>query len=227
MRGRDMHVAQAIAIGTVALAAAGAQAGSVVQSGSTPWQTTDFSYTLPIAQFDTRGGERTLSEVRWWVRGMLEGLAEVESLDAGPTTVQLNLSATMSVKLGGATLDDIDVVITESFGAGAFDGVIDFSGLSGASFGPMAGDVEATGLLTSDVSPFVGVGQTILEIDALGFASASGSGNLVTSFNTLAAVEYEIEYVFTEVPAPAAALPLLAAPLLRRRRRGSVCAESA
>ncbi len=214
-----MHAVHTIAVGSALLAAASAQGGSFVQSGSTPPQTTDFSYTVPISQFDTRGGELALSEVRWWVRGMLEGVAEVESLDAAPTTIDLELAATMSVSLGGQTLDDIDVIISESFTAGAFDGGIDFTGASGASFGPLMDDVAATGVFASDLSSFLGGGQTSLTLEAVGLSSVRGSGNVVTSFTTLAAIEYEIEYVFTEVPTPAAGLPLLGAALLLRRRR--------
>lgn len=181
--------------------AGSAQAGLMTQTGSIPLQVTDWNETIMLEQFDLESGQRSLISVQWTVAATIIGSVEIESLDADATMIGANLGATFSLNLGGSDLGDVEPMITQNFMATPFDGVIDFAGTSGATFGPLIQDVIASGTIF-DATSFIGSGFVPLQVGAIGAAWASGSGNVITSFTTEARLTYEIVYQFTEVPAP-------------------------
>lgn len=209
----------AVIASSLALGAGAARADSVVQTGVIPAASTDWTQTVLLSKFDTNGGLRSLVSVEWSVTGHITGHAEVESLDASPTTVTVHLGSYLSMSVGSLTLATMAPSESRVFNASAFDGQIDFQGPSGAIYSPVVASSLNTGVL-SDPSPFLGLGQVGLTFEAIGTSWASGSGNLLVSIATDASIEYRVEYVYSEVPTPGAAALLAVAGLtgLRRRR---------
>ncbi len=206
-------------VGLVGVAGS-AQAGLMTQTGTIPLRVTDWNETIMLDQFDLADGQRALVSVGWTVAATVIGSVEIESLDADTTMIGANLGATLSLDLGGHDLGDVEPMITQNFMATPFDGVIDFAGTSGATFGPLIQDVIASGTIF-DATNFIGSGLVPLQVGAIGAAWASGSGNVITSFTTEARLTYEIVYQFTEVPAPGpvALCALAGATALSSRRR--------
>ncbi|TVQ31449.1 MAG: choice-of-anchor E domain-containing protein [Phycisphaeraceae bacterium] len=196
-----------------------ASAGMIVQSGSLPLSSTNWSEDFQINQFDDMGGLRILEEVCWTLTGYVEGTAAAESMDAAPATINLTLSAIVSLSLGMTTLDVVLPLVMTSFNATAFDGVVDFAGTSGATFSGLS-NTDSVMNSTMMVAPFIGPGMVTLTGAAEGASTASGAGNLVASFSTNASMEYEIVYKYSLIPTPgAAALFGIAGLSMIRRRR--------
>jgi ABC-type proline/glycine betaine transport system substrate-binding protein len=183
------------------LAAAAAHAGVVVQSGSTPLRSTDFLNEVALDQFDDMGGLRTLDAVEYEISAVMYGVAEVESLDSGPTTVMLNMTGDLDMTLGGVWLGTLGPSIQQTVELGAFDGEIDFLGDSGAVIGPLSDARVMTGSV-GDVSAFLGDGSVLFTADVVGASWSTGSGNLVTGFTMEASYDYRVTYRFSEVPGP-------------------------
>jgi len=203
----------------VIASATAAQAGEIVHSGTLPSAPTDWSSTVMIDQFDTMGGVRELLEVSWWFSGTITGTAEVESLDPEPSMITAVMKLDLSATLAGHGLGVISPLLAESFEAAPFDGAIDFGGASGATFGPMTNSMSLDGEILS-LSAFEGAGQVPLSFEALGAAWTTGSGNVVSSFSNVSAVEYEVVYRYATVPTPGGVgLAVITGMALARRRR--------
>lgn len=200
--------------------ATAAHAGEIVQSGSLPYAPTDWSNTVMIDRFDTMGGTRELVEVSWWFSGSIMGTAELESLDPEPSTISALMQLDLNATLAGVGLGSISPQLIASFDAAPFDGAIDFSGPSGAMFGPLTTSMSTQGDLL-DISSFVGAGEAPMSFEAIGVAWTTGSGNVVSSFSTLSSVEYEVVYRYTTIPAPGGVglMVITGMALARRSRR--------
>lgn len=205
---------------TIALmAGAAADAGMISQAGAVPMQSTNWSASISVDQFDDMDGARTLQSVTWSIVGVVEGSAAGESLGAAPQTVTLNLAAEISLSRDGDMLAMASPTATESFDASSFDGLLDFAGDSGAAFDFMEATAPVSGI-SDDIAPYIGDGQITLDAFASAMSTASAGGNLATQFTTMASMEYEVVYEFLVVPSPgAAALFGLAGLTMWRRRR--------
>jgi len=212
-----------IAAGVAAFA--GSAHGAVItHTGSKPITTTSWSDSFNVPQFDDMGGLRILDQVKLTLTGDVEGDANVESLNQGPSLIQLNLQATITMSLMGDTLGVVIPVANETFNAATFDGAVDFMGPSGAMFPDLAGtDMTMTTLVNGvdDLTPFIGLGTIGLDATAAGTSNGSGAGNLILQFFTDAGLDYEVEYTYTLVPTPGAAglLALCGIAGSTRRRR--------
>lgn len=211
-----------------ALAACAGTAGAATEThnGSFALATTNWSQMFSIPSFDTQVGLRVLDKVTVTLNGTVVGSAQAENLDAAPATINLFLQATISLLLDdtvGTTLATVIPVANETFQADTFDGTIDFAGASGASFTGLQGQKSETNNLNAgvdDLSAFIDTGTVALLANAVGSSVATGAGNIVSQFSTEGALDWEIVYEYSVVPAPAPlALVGIGGLIAFRRRR--------
>ena len=200
------------------------QAASITHTDTFPLSTTNWSDTLTIPKFDPALG--TLTEVSITLSGDVEGDAKYESLDAGATSVSLNLAAEIDLQRpDGSTLVITLPLVNQTDSAEVFDGTIDFMGDSGGEFTGLSGSQDEAASFTdaADLALFTGTDDIDLPIEASGRSTGSGAGNLITQFATSAGAEATVTYTFVEliIPEPTTAgmlggLTLLG--LMRRRK---------
>jgi uncharacterized protein (TIGR03382 family) len=206
----------------IAAALAGAANAEIVcYSGSVALATTNWSNSIVIPQFNPALG--TLNSISWTLNGSVAGSASYESLDASPTTVTLNLSATLTLFApDSSTLQVTIPSVSVSEGAGAFDGSVDFDGASGSAFNSLSGASSGSGSSTSPalLAAFTGGGTVSLAVTGVGSSNGTGAGNLLLLFQSLAGADAQVCYDYTPIPTPGA-LALVGAGLAvagRRRR---------
>lgn len=210
-----------LALAGLAAAASVASAGSEIHSFSRPMGLTSWTDAFAVQQFDTQGGTRVLDSIEVFLEGTVLGDAAAESLDAEPSTITLNLTATISLSLGATLLAQVIPLANEIFDASAFDDVIDFGGTSGVTYENLTDTQSTTSLITDplEFAPWIGLGTVSVDGAASGFSSGSGAGNLLTQFGTSAELNGSVTYNFHIIPAPGAAALLAIGVLAGRRRR--------
>lgn len=204
-------------ISTALVAAMGtaASAATVSYSGSLADQSTNYSgVSVGVQQFDSSLG--TLNSVSISLTGSVSGIFEYESRDNSASTVNMNLSA--QVSLATSSLGQLIVALPtlmQSFATTAFDGDRDFAGTSGGTITGLTSTAnESTSLLGGDMSEFVGTGLVNLLVSGTGNSSASGPGNLSQDFTTFAGAQITVTYDYDVAPPPStvplpAGMPLL------------------
>jgi hypothetical protein len=178
------------------------------QTDSIPLQSTNWADDLSIDLFDPSLGE--LCEVKITLQGDVEGTASYESLDAGPTTVNLDLQATIELfRPDNSSIVAVIPLANVSDNATAFDSIIDFDGSSGNTFSDLAGNAMDMVVLTdqSDLDLFTGLGSILLPVNATGQSNGSGAGNLITQFTTNASAGIEVKYTY-KIPEPTSVVML-------------------
>ncbi len=214
-----------IALATVAVAGLAASAlADVSYNGSVPLTNTNWMSSISVPQFDP--ALLAPGEEMWCVviklTGGVEGRIRAESLDNDVSLITAAISAQITAN-APAGLQVITVPLTNvMFNATAFDGNIDFGGTSGFDTGTqVGGDMDSNSVgLPADLSPYIGLGNILIPVDAEGLSTVSGAGNIVSIINTAAAVELEITYKTRQIPTPgAAALVGIGGLMVARRRR--------
>jgi len=191
-------------------------------SGMVAMQATDWEESLSVQQFDDKNGTRQLVSICIHLTGGVSGSVGLESLDNEPAKIAVELSAQISLSLGGATLGVVIPIADDTFNASAFDGDIDFGGTSGMTFEKLAASDSADNKLTAAdeaFAGFLGDGKVKLDGEANGTSFGSGAGNLILQFNTQAEMAYRITYKYLEVPAPGTAVILAGIGFAGARRR--------
>lgn len=164
-------------------------------------QPTNWDEALTFERFDPNLG--VLLSIEFTLNAQAEGSAAVESLDQTATLVTTQFEATVNLnRPGGTTI----VVATpgETFNddLATFDGVIDFMGPSGETHAAIVVDETVLGTSTdpADFALFTGPagnpGTIDLPAEALGTSAATGPGNVIAQFQTSAAVDIEVCYVY-------------------------------
>lgn len=172
-------------------------------SDSIPLQSTNWNGTVSIPKFNPALG--TLQTIQFTLSGNVQGTARAESLDASPTIVNTTFSANLTL-----TRPDMSVIVvtipianfSDSFTA--FDGTIDFGGTSGIThpgINASDSDMATSPPPASDLALFTGVGNIVLPVNAMGSSIATGSGNVVTQFTTMAQCTVDVCYTY-EVNTP-------------------------
>jgi hypothetical protein len=219
----------ALAIAAALIPFSSAQAATISYSDSKDMTTTNWTDVLSFAKFDTSLG--TLTSVKFDLSGMVQGNGAAESTDSASSTVTLSLGSLLSLtRPDNSLLVVTNPVFSQIFNFTAFDGTFNFGGTSGGSTGSVTASGANSFVSTSaaDFALFsaLGGGTINLGLGAIGASSGSGSGNLITQFNTAAAGVAKVTYTYTptvEVPEPASlglifgGLAMLAA---TRRRAG-------
>lgn len=196
-------------------------ADTIMFSDSVALQPTNFNSSVSVPKFNP--GLGTLTKVIFELSGHVEGQARFESLDAGPTTISMQLAA--QINLQRPDLSSLVVALPLAMtmdNATAYDGTMDFGGTSGKTYPALAGNDLEMSMTTAplDLALFTGVGNIMLPVMATGASSGSGAGNLLLQFNTSASSEVTVTYEYTVIPEPATAMlvSLGALGLFRRRR---------
>jgi hypothetical protein len=188
---------------------ASVHAATLSYTDSVDVTTTNWSDALSFAKFDSSLG--TLTSIRFDLSGVVQGVGSAESLDSSASTVTLSLGSLLSLtRPDHTTLVVTNPVFTQGFDFTAFDGAINFGGTSGGT----TGVVSANGsnfFVSTNASDFAlfsapGGGTIDLGLGAVGASNGSGSGNLITLFNTAASGVAKVTYDYTPsgtVPEPA------------------------
>jgi hypothetical protein len=199
----------ALAIAAAFLPLAAAQAATVSYTDSKALTTTNWTDALSFSKFDTSLG--TLTSIRFDLSGVVQGVGNAESLDSSASTVKLTLGSLLGLtRPDNSTLVVTNPVFSQTFDFSAFDNAVNFDGTSGGT----TGSVSATGsdfFVSSSASDFalfsaLGGGMIDLGLNAVGNSSGTGSGNLITQFNTAASGVAKVTYTYTPtvaVPEPA------------------------
>jgi len=199
----------ALAFATAFLPFASAEATTLSYTDSKALATTNWVDALSFSKFDTSLG--TLKSIRFDLSGVVQGVGNAESMDATATKVTLSLGSLLSLtRPDNSALVVTNPVFTQTFDFSAFDGSINFGGTSGAT----TGSVSATGsnfFVSTSASDFalfsaLGGGTINLGLSAVGASNGSGSGNLITQFNTAASGVAKVTYEYAptaNVPEPA------------------------
>ena len=175
--------------------------------------TTNWSDTMGLGKFDSNLG--TLTSIKFHLEGAVQGSGRAESLDGGASDVTLSLGSLLTLyRPDYSTLLVANPVFTQTFALSAFDGSIDFAGTSGANTGPRSstGSNAFTSGNASDFALFssAGGGLIYLGLNAMGSSTGSGSGNLLTQFQTAASGRVEVTYEYiSAVPEPETYVMLL------------------
>lgn len=189
---------------------------------------TNFSDSVSIAQFDSSLGDLTKIIVE--LTGSVSGSIQLESTDAAPANVTANLKS--QIKLQRPDMSDLVVVLPEASKTAnftAFDGTVDFGGTSGLTINNLSQTATNSISFTdpSDFALFLGKGNLVLPVAAIGQSNASGAGNLATVFQTFAGANITVSYEYTEKPtavpepnAPMGALALVGLGMMAKRKFG-------
>lgn len=174
-------------------------------------QPTNFSRSLVVPRFNDQLGD--LQSIDLAFTGDVLGTARFESLNPIPREVVLNLSAHLEIRNPDQSpLTVTNPIVSIPAHAGAFDGVIDFGGTSGATFANLQGQVVLPIVTITDpaaLDQFVGAGTLAFPVHASAISFGSGPGNIIYSFSTLSAASMDIIYRY-EVPEPSAGALLMA-----------------
>ena len=191
-------------VAALLLGSSPAMAGTITQNVSLNLARTNWTNSFTINQFDPSVG--CLDSVCFSLAGHVEGSAAFESRDSGPTTVLMDLAATITLQRPDSTLLVATIPLAHtSDNVTAFDGVIDFGGTSGRTYAALQGD-KTEGNCTSladDKTLFTGTGTLVLPVVAVGSSGGSGGGSLLLSFTTDASAGAVVTYYYSTCPVPA------------------------
>ncbi|WP_334050115.1 PEP-CTERM sorting domain-containing protein [Alteromonas gracilis] len=178
-----------------------ANAALITQSDSVTRQDTDISTSLVFDMFNLGTGFE-LTKVTFSIDGDVFGRARVESEDAAPSVIDIELKVTLT--LFDPSNNDLVISIplfTQSFNATAFDGSTDFGGTSGISFNDLNVSKFESESYTdaATLNAFTGPGTISLDFTGIAETSASGAGNITASFSTQASGDVEVIYEYRAV----------------------------
>jgi hypothetical protein len=143
----------------------------------------------------------TLQQVTLEIVADLAGSAKAESKNNTPSTITLDLQATLQL-LDPNELNTVLVQATplvhRVFAASARDGAIDFAGTAGVTYSGLATQLSSQASFsdTATLGLFTGTGQLNLPFVALGESLAQGPGNFRAGFTTLAGGRVNVTYSF-------------------------------
>lgn len=181
-----------------------AQASMMSFSKNHSLSTTNWLDAFTFAKFNTTLG--TLTSVKFELSGLASGIGKVESKDADPSDVTMDLTARIMLKRpDGTSIAIINPLYIQEFSFSAFDGAVDFGGTSGASTGLVTSDKAFNSFISSsvaDLALFSSAGKEMVTLDlkATGKSFATGAGNLVVDIATSAAGAATVTYIYTAAP---------------------------
>lgn len=197
-------------LATTSLAlSASAQTATQCFTDSIPLQSTNWQNTVSIPKFNANLG--TLQSIQFSLTGNVQGTAQAESQDASPSQVTTSFSASIQLTRPDNSLLVVTLPVAnfvDNFTAA--DGVLDFGGTSGATH-PNINATDTQSITSpppaSDLALFTGVGNIVLPVAATGASVATGSGNLVTVFQTMASADVQVCYTYIPNTPPTLSCP--------------------
>lgn len=208
----------AAALGAIVLAhGAGAQQlQTQCFTDSVPQASTNWSSSVSLPKFNPALG--TLQSIQFTLNGHSTGSARAESLDASPSVAVLTFQNTITL-----TRPDLSVIVVAIPQAvfndplTAFDGVIDFGGTSGVSHLNLIANASNSATSpppASDLALFTGAGNIVLPVTAVGNSNATGPGNIISQFTSLASCDVEVCYTYLPNVPPSFTSPQCGAQLM-------------
>ena len=200
----------AILASAIALAAS-ANAATVSFSESFGLQTTNFTQSLGVSQFNAALG--TLNSVKFDFDYDILQSFQAENIGASADTLVAIVGANMFFRKGATNLLTTAITGTNpTFNATAFDGVNNYGGTSGTDFGGLVGLSSGSLTLAGPVlADFIGagtVGGAGYNVRAVGNgAIGSDNGNLATLITTQARYKLKVTYDYTAAPPPVNQVP--------------------
>ncbi len=191
----------AIALSTWA-SAASVRADELTQNATIPLGSTNWSVAAALPRFNTALG--VLEGVTVSLQSHIEGTARYENLDDQPVTVTIHFTATMQVRRPdtNAVILASSPVFDQVDHPTAFDHVIDFGGTSGATINAISSNAASQATPPFPLSPadqalFVGAGNVVFNVSAVGMSVAAGGGNLISGFTQSASAVLSVTYTYT------------------------------
>lgn len=188
----------------------------------TPGAAGSWSHAFSLSRFDSSLG--SLSAVTFNYGLGLSGSFRLENLEAKPVTLLAQAGA--NLVFYGPVSRSIAASASTSEAVGAFDGVVDYGGASGAQLGPLsASNAGAVGLLTG-WADLIGAGAFTIDAQAFSSPSARGDGQLaadiVSEMTGWIRVSYDYTPTVRQVAEPESmalvGIGVLGLGALRRRR---------
>jgi hypothetical protein len=179
-----------------------ASADLITYTATVPLETTNWTRTASLPRFNAALG--ILEGVSLSVTGHIEGTAKYESLDTQPAQITIQFTANLTVRRpdNNVVLLSSSPVFNRVDQVTAYDGVLNFGGTSGATYNAISSDqtqqvVPNFPLNAADAALFVGSGNVVFTVNANGQTSATGAGNLVSSFSQKASATLSVTYFYT------------------------------
>jgi protocatechuate 3,4-dioxygenase beta subunit len=161
---------------------------------SFPDRPTEWTDTRSLPQFNPLLG--TLTSVEIQPNDPLTSTIRIENLDSAPATIHTTSNG--NATLSGPSLPGLvtTFAVDHTFNAAAFDGIIDFSGPSGHTYGPeiTPGNNSVTLTSSSALAPYIGTGQVAFTVSTHSSSTATGSANLVLQVNTSVSAQVHVIY---------------------------------
>ena len=203
------------------LALAGAAVGASVSDSQTiPLESPPWDYPIVLDKFDSSLGN--LTKITFELDGTALGDAGFENQSLAGATVNMQLSAVITLLNGGSTLVQVIPLVANSSTVDAYDGTVDYSGPGGSQ--TTGSGRLFTGLTNSqwasvdttnpaDFAAFTAgfPGDTItlhITSTANNNASSPDTGNISYYFATEAMATGKVTYVFDAVPEPSGLLAI-------------------
>jgi len=189
---------------------------TTAQTFTLPDALSDWSQTIAVDRFDASLG--SLLAINVGLVGTVTGDMHVENLGGTSGHFSGEQIATVDVQVFGTNA----VTVTPRIGHftpltfGAYDGVTDFAGVSGATTATET-NVFPANVVRSITDPaalaaFTGAGARSMTVTADGSATWAGSGNLALRMTQLAGATVTVSYVYDTAPACFAAGTRIATP---------------
>ena len=169
------------------------------QTATVPTRPTNFSSNVTLPQFDPALG--TLTQVDVHVDGTLSSRIRSENTSASaPATLSATVSGDIALTSSALGLS-VSVPVSsppDTFDASPFSGgPIDYNGPSGHDFGVQSASFHQSRTMTTNLSPFVGVGSLSATFAANATSGATGDGNLSTEADSTASAVVSVTYYYT------------------------------
>ena len=178
-----------------------AKAESISFTTTVPFTRTDWANTMSVPQFDPTLG--ILTSIEMTLTGAISGTVGVENQGANPINVLVQEQATERITLPDNTLlQSGGIVISRTVALARTDGMLDFGGLSGATFPVVALITNSNRFVApSTIAPFIGTGNVTLPVTANVAWTGRGSGNMILRLQHLAdsTLVVRYEYLIPEV----------------------------
>jgi hypothetical protein len=161
---------------------------------------TNWSQSQQLPKFDPSLGK--LSSVEIINQGTINSHIRVENLDQMPATINAQASGSLALSGPGLSFTPLASTqlqpndATQSFQAAAFDGAIDYAGVSGHDFGTKTASGTQSITITdpATLAQYTGTGTLTFTETAASTSGASGPGNLQALINSTASAEVTVIY---------------------------------
>ncbi|HND86835.1 MAG TPA: choice-of-anchor E domain-containing protein, partial [Saprospiraceae bacterium] len=154
---------------------------------------TDWNQTLNVNKFNGNCG--TLSSISYKTNGIIVSHYGTEGTST-PSTITVNTTGDLTVSTPDGGSLNANLAFADSYNLGAFDGMVDFRGTSGARRG--GHDYASASGTSTNFSGYTGAGTVAFPASVVDFSSMNATtGNTVFFIRTVAGADVVIHYCFS------------------------------